>query len=138
MKNAERQLLVDLRRALLTLHKTLLDWERVAYDRVHGRRTSPGELLNVVMTDPQVAWLRPLSELIVRIDEALDMEAPDTVTDVDSIVGHARSLVAPSEGAGWYAERYRDVLQEHPDAVLAHRDVTTVLKGAPTTPETLH
>ena len=64
MKEAERQLLADLRHALLHLHKTLLDWERAAYDRVHGR-TSPGELLDrdggsaVCMAPPGVGDDRP-------------------------------------------------------------------------------
>jgi hypothetical protein len=137
MKKSERQRLSDLRRALLHLHKTLLDWERVAYDRAHGR-TSPGELLNVVMTDPQFSWLRPLSETIVRIDEALDMEAPDTAIDVEAILGSVRRLVSLEDAGSGYAERYRAALQEQPDAVLAHRDVTTLLKATPAPPETLH
>jgi hypothetical protein len=134
---SERQLLVGLRRALLHLHKTLLDWERVAYDRAQGRRTPPAELLNVVMSDPQFAWLRPLSELIVRIDGALDMDAPDVAIDVDVIIGHARQLVAP-EGDSAYARRYHTALQDHPDAVLAHGAVTTILKSAPRPHERLH
>ena len=137
MKKGERQLLADLRHALLHLHKTLLDWERAAYDRVHGR-TSPGELLKVVMADPQFAWLRPVSELIVRIDEAIGREAPDTEVDVDAIVAQARILVAPDEARADYAHRYRTALQEHPDAVLAHRAVRSVLKGAPSSPAKLH
>src|SRR6187551_3834928 len=67
MDDAERQMLRDLRHLLLHLHKTLLDWERVAYDRQQGR-TTPGELLSIVMRDPHFAWLHPLSGLIVRID----------------------------------------------------------------------
>ena len=137
MKTTERQLLTDLRRALLTLHKTLLDWERSAYDRIHGR-TSPGELLRVIMTDVQFSWLRPVSELIVRIDEALEMESPDVVTDVEAIVAQARTLVVPDEQGSAYAQRYHTALQEHPDAVIAHRAVTTVLKGAPAPQERLH
>jgi hypothetical protein len=137
MKASERQLLTDLRRALLHLHKTLLDWERASYDRVHGR-TAPGELLRVVMTDQQFAWLRPVSELIVRIDDALEMEAPDTITDVESIVAQARHLVSPDDRTDAYAQRYRAALQEHPDAVLAHRDAAAVLKAAPSVPDTLH
>jgi hypothetical protein len=136
MTDSERQLLFDMRRVLLRLHKTLLDWERAAYDRVHGR-TPPGQLLTIVMTDPRFAWLRPVSELIVRIDESLDMEAPDAVTDVNGIVGQARLLVAP-EGDSPYAQRYHAALQEHPDAVLAHAAVTTMLKALPRPPETLH
>ena len=74
MNEPDRQLLVDLRRALLHLHKTLLEWERTAYEKIHGR-TSPGALLTALMNDAQFAWLRPLSELIVRIDESLEMDA---------------------------------------------------------------
>jgi hypothetical protein len=136
MTDSERQLLLDMRRALLRLHKTLLDWQRVAYDRLHGR-TTPGQLLKIVMTDQQFAWLRPVSELIVRIDEALDMEAPDTVTDINAIVDQARVLVSPERDSA-YAQRYHAALQDHPDAVLAHGAVTTMLKGVPRSPETLH
>jgi hypothetical protein len=137
MTNADRRLLADLRRALLHLHKIMLDWERSGYERVHGR-TSPGDLLRIVMNDPQFAWLRPISELIVRIDEAVEMDAPDTVTDVESIVRHARTLVTPGFEATGYSERYRTALQEHPDAVLAHRAVTRMLSDAPSGGTTTH
>src|SRR3954463_7686811 len=129
MTDSERQLLKDLRHALLQLHKSLLEWERTAYERQHGR-TSPGELLNIVMNDPQFAWLHPVSELIVRIDESLEIAALDgPEVDVDAIVAQVRTLVTPVP-AGPYAGRYHAALQEHPDAVLAHGGVTTVLKRA--------
>ena|ERR1043166_6379931 len=136
MKESDRALLTDLRRALLRLHKTLLDWERTAYERVHGR-TSPGELLGIVMSNPQFAWLRPVSELIVRIDESLEMAALDGPdVDIDFIVAQVRSLVAPNQSGTPYAQRYHTALQEHPDAVLAHGGVTTLLKRA--APERIH
>jgi hypothetical protein len=137
MTDTERQLLADLRRGLLHLHKILLDWERVAYDRQHGR-ASPGELLSIVMRDPQFAWLHPLSELIVRIDTMLDVEHPEPRTEVEAILRQARALVAPTPAAGVYAERYHTALQELPDAVVAHGQVSGVLKRAPTPRETTH
>jgi hypothetical protein len=137
MTDSERQLLGDLRRGLLHLHKTLLDWERVAYDRTHGR-ASPGELLSIVMRDPQFAWLHPLSELIVRIDTMLDVEHPEPRVEVDAIIRQARALVAPAASSGVYAERYHAALQELPDAVVAHGQVTSVLKRAPAGKETTH
>ena len=130
MKEADRQLLVDLRRALLQLHKTLLDWERTAYERIHGR-TPPAELLKVIVSDPQFAWLRPVSELIVRIDESLEivaLEGPEI--DVDWIVAQVRTFTSPDESGTPYAQRYHAALQEHPDAVFAHRAVTSILKAA--------
>ena len=138
MTDSERQLLGDLRRGLLHLHKTLLDWERVAYDRKQGRVSSAGELLAIVMRDPQFAWLHPLSELIVRIDTMLDVEHPEPRVEVDSIIRQARALVAPAAAASVYAERYHAALQELPDAVVAHGQVTSVLKRAPAGKETTH
>jgi hypothetical protein len=140
MSPSERQLLTDLRRTLLHLHKTLLEWERSAYERLHGR-VSSHELLHAILNDPQFVWLRPASELIVRIDEMLEQEgAPEgegrARSDVAAIVGQARTLVVPDETGSRYAQRYHTALQEHPDAVFAHRAVTAVLKDAP--PERTH
>lgn len=137
MKDSERRLLTDLRRALLPLHKTLLEWERKIYEREHGRKMGAGELLQIIMIAPQFAWLRPISEVIVRIDQALDEEAPDTTVDVDSIIIQARRLVAPDQTEKPYAQRYLTALQEVPDVVVAHGKVTAILKENPPR-ETLH
>jgi hypothetical protein len=135
MKQSDRQLLHDLRRALLHLHKVLLEWERAAYERVHGRMSAAG-LLKVIVSDPQFAWLRPVTELIVRIDSALEADA-DQVVDVDALVTQTRAIVAPDDPAGTYAQRYHAALQELPDAVIAHSGVTKLLKDVPIR-ETLH
>ena len=130
MNYAERGLMMDLRQALLHLHKTLLDWERLSYERIHGR-VSSHELLTAILSDPQFAWLRPFSELIVHIDEVLEHESPEEPADVNAIVDRARTLVSPEANTrAAYAERYRQALQAHPDAVFAHRAVTLVLKPA--------
>jgi hypothetical protein len=129
MKDTDRQLLVDLRRALLHLHKTLLDWERAAYERIHGR-TSPGSLLTALMNDAQFAWLRPLSELIVRIDESLEMDALEgPEIDVDAMVSLAAAAITADETGTAAAQRHHKAMQEYPDAVFAHRAVTNVLKS---------
>ena len=129
MNYAERGLMMDLRQALLHLHKTLLDWERVSFERIHGR-VSSHDLLQAILSDPQFAWLRPFSELIVHIDETLEHESPEAPADVPAIVDRARALVSPEESRGPHAERYREALQAHPDAVFAHRAVTLLLKPA--------
>ena len=66
-----QRLMRELRAGLLRLHKSLLDSERTAYERVHGQ-VNAGEMLQLVINHEQFAWLRPVSELIVRIDEMLD------------------------------------------------------------------
>ena len=76
----------DIREALLRLHRSLLDWERRGHERVHGR-LSATELLQVLLHDPEFAWLRPLSECIVRIDEMLTTEGE---ADEDAIALFAK------------------------------------------------
>src|SRR5262245_65650341 len=90
VRQAEK-LLGDLRQALLRLHKTLLEWERGGYERIHGRQTS-NDMLNALLNDPQFAWLRPISQLIVRIDELLAEKAPAMRSDVEAIVAQVRAL----------------------------------------------
>jgi len=128
MTGTDRQFLFDLRKALLHLHKTLLDWERSAYERIHGR-ASASELLKAIVEDPQFGWLRPISELIVRIDQTVDTELPDSAAEIDALVARAREVTAADEAGSPHAQRYYAALQEHPDAVFAHRDVTNVLKA---------
>ena len=129
MTETDRQFLFDLRKALLHLHKTLLDWERAAYEKIHGR-TSPGSLLTALMNDAQFAWLRPLSELIVRIDESLEIDALEgPEVDVDALVSLAASAIAADEAGNAVAQRHHQAMQEYPDAVFAHRAVTNVLKA---------
>jgi hypothetical protein len=128
MNDADRQFLFDLRKSLLHLHKILLDWERSAYERIHGR-VSSSELLKAIVEDPQFAWLRPISSLIVRIDETVDAEPQQGGVDVDALAVRAREVTAADEAGTPQAQRYHTALQEHPDAVFAHRDVANVLKA---------
>lgn len=121
------QTLKDLRHSLLRLHKTLLDWERVAYERTHGRQNS-SDLLDALLKDPQFAWLRQLSQMIVRIDEMLEDKIPPGDGDVEAVLGHVRDLTAPNETGSPYEQRYYAALQGSPDAVFAHRDLVTLLK----------
>jgi hypothetical protein len=118
--------LASLRQGLLRLHKTLLDWERGHYERIHGRKSNT-DLLNAFFQDPHFAWLRPMSQLIVRIDEMLEDKVPRETGDVLAVLAHLQILTSPSDTGNDYARRYHTALQENPDAVLAHRDLITLL-----------
>ena len=126
MPEAARQRLTSLRGALLRLHKVLLDDERAAYERAHGR-LSGGEMLQLVIRDERFAWLHPISELIVGIDEMLDADEPASTADAESLLAQARLLLRPSETGGEFESRYYAALQREPAAVLAHREVKKIL-----------
>lgn len=120
------QRLRELRRAMLHLHKVLLDTERAAYEQASGH-VSSGELLQLVISHEQFAWLHSISELIVRIDELLDAEEPATNVAAEELLAEARALLRPSETGSEFERKYYKAFQLEPDAVLAHGQVMRIL-----------
>ena len=115
-----RQQLLALRSSLLGLHKTLLDSERVEYEQTIGKIQSPNHFLQLLTRDPWFAWLHPLSQLIVAMDEALDGEEPLTAERTDSLVRQSQALLVASESGAGFARHYHEALQRDPDVILAH------------------
>jgi catechol 2,3-dioxygenase len=129
LSDAMRTRLRELRTRLLSLHKVLLDDARAAYEMDRGRIASNANLLQLVINDPWFAWLHPLSELVVRIDETIEPESPATEADGAALVEQVERLVAPAENGETFARRYFEALQRQPSVVLAHADVRRVLKS---------
>lgn len=123
-----RTRLRDLRTRLLNLHKVLLDDARAAYEMDRGRIGSTANLLQLVINDPWFAWLHPLSELVVRIDETIEADSPATEADGAALVDQVERLLAPAENGETFARRYFEALQRQPSVVLAHADVRRALK----------
>ena len=109
-----------LRMALLSLHKTLLDHERLRYERRHGRIESAGQALHLVMNDAWFAWLRPMSALVVQADEKLDDDRGVGAADVTAFSAQIRDLLQGSGGGPDFQTSFQRVLQEAPEAVMAH------------------
>lgn len=126
VSDRDRAHLNELFRALLRLHKALLDDERVSYERVHGRIPSNGAFLQLVLGDAWFAWLRPLSQLMAQLDDLgeASSEAPDTATLIASI----RTLLTPTQEGEGFGKQYHDALQREPDVMLAHAAVKTLLR----------
>jgi hypothetical protein len=118
----------NLSRALLRLHKALLDDERVSYERVHGRIPSNGAFLQLVLEDAWFAWLRPLSQLIVKLDEVGKEDKPPDGADAPTLIASIRTLLTPSEEGNGFGRHYYEALQREPDVVLAHAAVRRLLQ----------
>jgi hypothetical protein len=116
---AERLRAVRLR--LLDLHKALLEDSRVAYELDRGR---------IPTNAPWFAWLRPLSETVVRIDVMLLPDAEATEADAVMLLEQVERLLSPAEGVEPFAQRYSEALQRQPAVIMAHGDVRRVLKQA--------
>lgn len=112
-----------MRPRLLDLHRELLAAERADMERFQGRLTG-AEFLQIVTDSLRLAWLGPLSELIVEIDEALEAEDGDPddapAVDAEALIDRARGLVAPPDSETAFGRRYLVLLQLHPAVVMAH------------------
>jgi hypothetical protein len=118
----QRKRLDDARRAALRVHKALLDYERLAYERSLGRIQNSGQFLQLVINDPWFAWLRPLSELIVRIDELLESDEPAAPAEAQAALQQLRTMLQSDEQGSDFQRHYHGALQGSPDVVMAHRD----------------
>ena len=127
-EQAVRQAVEKLRDALLTLHKALIDSERVSYEQTFGAIASPNAFLGLLINDPWFTWLRPLSGFITTLDEALDEDEPIKRKDAELLIEKARVLLTPSEEGEGFGRHYFIAMQRDPDVVLAHAIVAKLGK----------
>lgn len=117
------------RQALIELHKALIDAEREQYEQVHGR-VPPAELLQLLLGNPQFAWLRSISELIVQIDEMSEAGEPPTREQSDGVLGLVHRLLTQTDTREEFARRYAETLQRQPGLVVIHGRVMRALEAS--------
>jgi hypothetical protein len=125
-----RQQLTNVRQVLLRLHKTLLEFERQAYERAHDRISNSYQFLQLVMSDPWFAWLRQLSELIVEMDELLAAREEPSESTALALMEQSRILLTPAESGSEFQRKYFMAMQQSPDVVVAHSEFAKVLGPA--------
>lgn len=119
--------LTELRRRLLDLHKALIDSERIGYEKVFGSVSSSADFLDLLIRDPWFGWLRPVSELIVLIDETLDGAGPILPDVLARFQKSVRVLLTPSDISENFASHYVESLQREADVIFAHGEVVKTL-----------
>lgn len=124
----------DLRHAVLELHKSLMDAQRIAYERVHGRIATSGEFLGFVLEHPEFAWLRALSSLIARLDEWMEDPEKSGEEELQALIAALRSLVAPEGGNVLFSTAYWKIVNDVPEATIAHVKVWRLLESARSSP----
>ena len=107
---ALRAALRELSKALLPLHRRLIDATKEEYEFAVGPVASPAQLLELVRSDPFFAWLQPVTSLIVDIDEMTrtDFEPP------------AAAGIAARVEQVMVSERYVAQLQRDVEMAMGH------------------
>lgn len=124
MTNAE--VLKKGRDLMLALHKSLLDREREIYERENGPVT-PAQFLNLLLEDPEFAWLRKFSTLIVDIDEMFAQKDGFSEEAVGVHLSKMREVVAMDDDDESFVAKYRNGLQDNLDAASIQAELKSVL-----------
>ncbi|MBE7386193.1 MAG: hypothetical protein F6J95_032985 [Leptolyngbya sp. SIO1E4] len=127
------QKLKTLRSLLLKLHKALLDAERDSYERIHGPIPSKGELFQLVIGDEWFEWLRPISQFIVKMDEALGEKDLISPNQIYTLLAEARDLLPLQvTDTSEAAVRYQRAKQNDAAIASMHVEMVSLLDLTPT------
>ena len=118
------------RTAVLGLHKTLIDTERVRYEHSRGKIESSHHALQLVMQDPFFAWLRPLAQLIVQLDEWLFDDKMRTPDDLAMLLDQVRRLLNGQSAGEVFHTEYRRALQDSPEVVVAAGRIAALINDS--------
>jgi hypothetical protein len=123
----DRKRITAVRHELLTLHRALIDAARIDLERVEGRLTA-NQMLDRLVTDDRLAWLRPMTAIIVGLDELLDGETPEAEADGTDYLAPIAALLTP-EGAAEnpFTTEYARLLLDRPEVTMAHSAVMRTL-----------
>lgn len=120
--------LLPAREATLALHRTLLDAERLAWERLNGRIAGSAEVLRLAIHDPWFAWLRPLTALIAAMDELVADASPEAAARVPILLAEARTMLRPAEDGDDFQQRYFEFVQRSPEVAVAHGALARALR----------
>jgi hypothetical protein len=119
-----RQRISELRNLLLDLHKALLDSERTAYEITHGALASPTAFLQLLINDSSFQWVRPITTLIVQIDEKLAAKKPPaSAREFEQLTADMRALLSPSREEADFWKRYYAAVQRDPAVAVLHEQM---------------
>ena len=126
--------LVALANALRSMHRVLA--ERARRDLEAQRHTviQPGAWLSILTSDPQFAWLRSLSELLVDLDVFLEADPGPADDDASAIRAEIERLIAPSAVPGTesdFARHYWRYVHDEPAVAVVHGEIRHALERLP-------
>ena len=122
LNDTTRDNLKNLSKAMLRLHKTLLDAAKLDYEAKNGTITSVNLYFQLVIDDAHFAWLRKISTLIALIDEAVSIRRPATEAEARGLQNEAQLLLNFQDADKQFNEKFQLALQNNTGAVLNYND----------------
>ena len=110
-------------RALQDVHRGLIDFSRERYELVNGVVRSRTGLLGLLLSDDAFAWLRPLSRLIVEIDELAARDVAPTEAETEEMRARVEAVTASSDDPDAFGSRYIALLASEPRVAMNHGEL---------------
>ena len=120
----QRAALRDLWKQLLPLHRALIDAARDEYAATVAPVAGPTHLLQLINEDPFFAWLKPMTGIIVDLDEMSRTDFDKAA--LDALVARVRGLFSAEADAA-FMSRYLPLLQREVDVAIAHAAIRQLL-----------
>jgi hypothetical protein len=105
----------EVRSLLLKAHKILMDAEKDRYEASYGPIANKGDYLRLVLSHEQFSWLRPISQLIVQMDEVLMAKQPQPLARASELLDQARHLLYDSEIGQAFQDRSDSIARHNPE-----------------------
>jgi hypothetical protein len=121
----------ELRSLLLKAHKILMDAEKDRYEATYGAIANKGDYLRLVLGHEHFSWLRPISQLIVQLDEVLMAKQAQPLDRAPELLTQARHLLQDSEIGQMFQDRTRLATAQHPELTAMAERMAELMATAP-------
>src|SRR4051812_5885433 len=121
---AVRSTLREVSKHLMPLHRALIDAAKDDYAFAYGPVDQPTRVLALLNEDPFFAWLKPITSLIVDIDE---MSRRDFETNEVKTVSERLEKLFGTSPDPEFAKQYVPILQKSVDVAVGHAALRNVI-----------
>lgn len=115
-------------KALAVIHKSLLENEIESLERAQGQVLSSGTRLQLLINDPNLAWLRLLSQLISSVDGAIFQKTPVTEEQLQLLLKQTTDLLIDHKNSE-FSDHFIPICRTFPDLIVEYGRLKMALKS---------
>jgi hypothetical protein len=121
-----KETLRDLSSTLARIHKGLMDHQMQERETRTGQSLNPATKLNLLLQDPEFAWLRVLSQLMVLVDDAFFQKEPLTENQIGILKSEANELLVLQTNVD-FARNFNAIRMMLPDVIREHEKLKLIV-----------
>ena len=121
--------LKSISKVLAVIHKSLLENEIEILEKAQGQSLSPGTRLQLLINDPNFAWLRILSQLISSVDGAIFQKTPVTDQQMAELLRETTDLLIDHKTPE-FTDRFVPICRIFPDLIIEYGRLKMALKSS--------